>query len=278
MIKPSLRVGVLQITSTDDLVLNYEQIKGILQETKAREQSLDLVCLPENALFMRVNEGERIKGISLTDEVFSQLSLLAQEYAFFIHIGSSPLLLDGHLYNSSVLITPHGEVRPTYKKMHLFDIQLQGQKPVRESDVFRHGPSPSILEIYGWKIGESICYDLRFSELYAHYARKAVDMILIPSAFLVKTGEAHWHVLMRARAIESQAYVVASAQTGTHQGIAGGLRQTYGHSLVVDPWGQIQAEAPTERGLLVYECTKQRLEEVRRQIPMSDHRRIPVLI
>lgn len=266
------------MTSVDDSALNYEQIKGLLLDSKAQEQRLDLICLPENALFMRVKEGERIKGISLTDEIFSQLSLLAQEFSFFIHVGSSPLLLDGHLYNSSVLVTPHGEVRPTYKKMHLFDIHLHGQKPVRESDIFRHGPAPSILDIFGWKIGESICYDLRFSELYAYYARKAVDMILIPSAFLVKTGEAHWHVLMRARAIESQAYVVASAQTGTHQGIAGGMRQTFGHSMVVDPWGEIRAEASGDRGLLIYECAKQRLEEVRRQIPMSDHRRIPVLL
>lgn len=278
MSKPSLRVGVLQITSIDDAEVNYQQIKNVLDENKALEMGLDLICLPENGLFMRLKEGQRIKGLTLQDEIFTQLSLLAQEGGFHIHVGSSPMLLDGHLYNSSVLITPRGEVRPTYKKMHLFDIQLTGQKPVRESDVYRHGPAPSILEINGWKIGESICYDLRFSELYAHYARKAVDIILIPSAFLVKTGEAHWHLLTRARAVESQAYVIASAQVGTHQGVDGGMRQTYGHSLVVDPWGQVQAEKANDRGMIVFECTKQRLEEVRRQIPMSDHRRIPVLL
>lgn len=273
---PNLRLALLQMTSIDDVEINYQQIKDLIEEGIKKHGAFDLVCLPENALYMRLKEGQKIPGLSLSDEVFTRLSLLAQEMKLHIHVGASPLLIEGHLYNASVFITPFGDVRSTYKKMHLFDIQLQGQKPVRESDVFRHGSSPSIIEVNGWKIGESICYDLRFSELYAQYARAGVDAILVPSSFLVKTGQAHWEVLLRARAIESQAFVLAAAQSGTHQGVEGGLRETYGHSLIIDPWGQVLSVLSEGRGVVFAELSRSRVEEVRRQIPMQDHRRIPV--
>jgi predicted amidohydrolase len=161
--------------------------------------------------------------------------------------------------------------------MHLFDIQLEGQKAIRESDAFRHGQKPSVLEVDGWRIGETICYDVRFAELFSQYARKEVDVILVPAAFLVKTGEAHWHILLRARAIESQAYVIASAQGGTHKGIKGGVRETFGHSLVIDPWGGIQAEVTNNGpGFSISILSRERIMKVRGQIPMKDHRRLPV--
>lgn len=181
------------------------------------------------------------------------------------------------MYNSSMLITPEGEIHPTYQKMHLFDIQLDGQAPLKESDVFRHGHAPHIIEVDGWRLGEAICYDVRFAELFSQYARKEVDLILLPAAFLVKTGEAHWEVLLRARAIESQSYVVAAAQGGTHQGCRGGTRETYGHTLIVDPWGavvgQVEKLGP---GVTIVKLSRERIEAVRRQIPMKFHRRLPV--
>jgi predicted amidohydrolase len=151
----------------------------------------------------------------------------------------------------------------------LFDIQLAGQEAIRESDEFNHGDGPSILDIKGWKWGLSICYDLRFSELYSKYAHQAVDIISVPAAFLVPTGEAHWHTLLRARAIESQAFVVASAQSGSHKGI----RETYGHSLIVNPWGAILLDMTTV-GVSVMELKKSDIKRVREQIPMSSHRRL----
>jgi Predicted amidohydrolase len=271
-----LIVAVAQMTSIDDVDSNLMQIEALVEEAfqKAKPR---LVCFPENCLYMRIIEGEKIEGFTLENPVFHRLSELAKTNDCYLHLGSVPLYLENHLYNSSVLITPKGEVRPTYQKMHLFDIQLEGQKAIRESDVFRHGQHPSIIDIDGWKVGETICYDVRFAELFSQYARKEVDVILVPAAFLVKTGEAHWEILLRARAIESQSYLLASAQGGTHKSIRQGSRETHGHTLIIEPWGdvagQVQKRSP---GVAIAKLSRDRIEAVRRQIPMSFHRRIPV--
>lgn len=271
-----LVVAAVQMTSVDDVDANLQQISELLKETFQKDQPR-LVCFPENCLYMRVKEGEPINGFDLSHSAFAQLSSLAKNYKTHLHLGSVPLLVDGVLFNSSILITPEGDVRPTYQKMHLFDIQLEGQKPIRESDVFSHGQKPSLVEVDGWRIGESICYDLRFSELYARYAKQDADLILIPAAFLVKTGEAHWEVLLRARAIESQAYVLASAQGGTHHGVRGGSRDTFGHTSVIDPWGAVISQVTESRpGVTIATLSRGRIAQVRQQIPMKSHRRLPV--
>lgn len=268
-----LHVALVQMTSIDDVETNasqmLEQLEKIHPSSKVR-----LACFPENCLYMRTREGEAILPVDFKHPGFQKLAAYAVEKKMYLHLGAIPVKIGDHMYNGSVLITDQGEILPTYQKMHLFDIQLAGQKPIRESDVYRHGEKPNILEIDGWKIGESICYDLRFSELYSSYARSEVDMILIPAAFLVKTGEAHWDVLVRARAIESQAYVLAAAQGGTHIGKNGGVRETYGNTLAVDPWGQVMARAEASPNLLIVTLSKERIENVRRQIPMKSHRRI----
>jgi predicted amidohydrolase len=272
-----LVVAVAQMTSIDDVDSNLMQIEALIEQAFAQAKPR-LVCFPENCLYMRIVEGEKIEGFALDHPVFKRLSELAKNHDTHLHLGSIPLFLEGHLYNSSVLILPTGEIRPTYQKMHLFDIQLEGQKPIRESDVFRHGQRPNIIDVDGWKIGETICYDIRFAELFSNYARKEVDVILVPSAFLVKTGEAHWEILLRARAIESQSYLLASAQGGTHSSVRSGARETYGHSLIIDPWGEVQGQVQKRSpGVAITKLSKERLENVRRQIPMKFHRRIPVL-
>lgn len=268
-----LSVALVQMTSIDDVAANLEQIKNQIFQIHPSLKPR-LICLPENSLYMRTKEGEAIKALRLNDSVFAELSALARKENFFIHVGSVPLDIDGKVFNSSVLITDLGGVQASYQKMHLFDIHLEGQKPIRESDVFTHGAKPSTFEIDGWKFGETICYDLRFAELYSQYAKQGVDVILIPSAFLPKTGEAHWDVLMRARAIESQAYVLAAAQGGSHIGKNGGVRETYGNSLVVDPWGQVLTRADHSPSVILATLSKERIEVVRRQIPMKSHRRI----
>ncbi len=271
-----LAVAAVQMTSIDDVDANLMQIESLLEGIFKSSQPR-FVSFPENCLYLRLTEGEKIEGLTLSHPAFAQLASWAQKYNTHLHLGSVPLYVDGHLYNSSVLITPEGQVRPTYQKMHLFDIQLEGQKPIRESDVFRHGQKPSILEVDGWRIGEAICYDVRFAELFSQYARKEVDLILLPAAFLVKTGEAHWEILLRARAIESQAYVMAAAQAGTHQGVRGGTRETYGHTLVIDPWGTIVGQAEKRSpGFVVTTLKRERIDKVRQQIPMKFHRRLPV--
>lgn len=268
-----LQVAVLQLTSTDDIDSNLMMIEALLEQVP---DGTRLICLPENCLYMRLNEGEEIESIPLSHFAIERLCEYARKKNYYIHLGSVPVLLpDGHMYNSSVLIRPDGIAEASYQKLHLFDIQLEGQKPLRESDRFRHGQQTSSFDVDGWRIGESICYDVRFSELYSIYAREEVDLILIPAAFLVKTGQAHWEILLRARAIESQAFVIAAAQTGIHQGAHGGYRETFGHSMIVHPWGQIIELKKEGVGLLVATLHKDEAHRVRSQIPMKYHRRIP---
>ncbi len=271
-----LVVAVVQMTSVDDIEANLQQMNQLIQDI-FRKANPRLLSFPENCLYLRVVEGEKVEGLSLDHPAFQFLSQLAKQYDAYFHLGSVPLIHEGALYNSSVLITPEGQVLPTYQKIHLFDIQLEGQKPIRESDVFRHGKKPNVVQVDGWRVGETICYDVRFSELFSRYAQQEVDLILVPAAFLVKTGEAHWEILLRARAIESQAFVIASAQAGTHVGKNGKSRETYGHSLVVDPWGGILGDVQENSpGFCIVTLSQERIEKVRRQIPMKSHRRLPV--
>lgn len=268
-----LSIALAQMTSIDDIESNIQQMISLLDQIHPSSK-VRLACFPENCLYLRTREGEAIQGLEITAPAFEVLAKEARVRNMFLHLGSVPLRTGGHLYNSSILITDQGEIQPGYRKFHLFDIQLSGQKAIKESDVFKHGEKPNVLEIDGWRIGESICYDLRFAELYSYYAKLEVDAVLIPSAFLVKTGEAHWDILTRARAIESQAYVLAAAQGGTHIGKGGGLRETYGNSLVVDPWGKVVARAEASPSVVIATLAKEMLENVRRQIPMKSHRRL----
>ena len=268
-----LKVIVLQMQSLDDVQANLQQIQNLLQDVPPQQTSA-LVCLPENALYFRIVEGEKIPGLQTTDPCFLELRKLAQQKNLVFHIGSVPLIRDEKLVNSSVLIWPMGQIEASYQKIHLFDIELEGQAPIRESDVFDPGEGPKIFQVGDWKWGQTICYDLRFAELFSLYAEEQVDALLVPSAFLTKTGEAHWHVLLRARAIETQCFVVAAAQAGVHQ-TSRGKRETFGHSLVVDPWGRILAEASGDQPEKIeIELDLEQINKVRRQIPMASHRRL----
>lgn len=270
--KKSLSVLVCQMTSTDDIESNYQQIESLL---KSVAKPADIALFPENCLYMRLVEGQAIPGLDFQHPVFAKLKSLAQSKKMWLHLGSVPLKEDGKLTNASVVITDEGEIRSTYRKMHLFDITLEGQAPIRESDVFHHGPSPAVLDVKDWHLGQTICYDVRFSELFSVYAKQKVDAILVPAAFLVKTGQAHWEVLLRARAIESQCYVIAAAQAGTHRNSQGHQRHTYGHSMVVSPWGEVLFKASSDQPEAHFvELDFEQIERVRRQIPMSSHRRL----
>jgi predicted amidohydrolase len=276
----SLQIAVLQLTSVDDVEANFRHIEALLE--LIQPGSCDLVLTPENALYMRVKELEPIAPMRLGDAVFQKLAVHAKRLGTTLHIGSVPLEKNGKLYNTSVLLHPSGEIQESYSKIHLFDVDVEGVKPVRESDVFAAGDKPVMFSIKGWKIASSICYDLRFADLYSRYASLEADLILIPSAFLVPTGRAHWDVLIRARAIESQAFVAAAAQGGTHHSTrGGGSRSTYGHSIVVDPWGEVLGQLPDapgemrmEQRILRAELKLDRLTRVRNQIPMRKHRKV----
>jgi predicted amidohydrolase len=270
-----LNVAVLQLTSIDDVAKNVATIIGLLASLEADVP--DLICLPENSLYFRVKEGEAIPSLAFDDGRLEPLRAWARKFKTTLHLGSIPRAVGEKLFNSSVLILPDGSLSDVYQKIHLFDVDVAGHKSVRESDVFAHGPAPAIIEVAGWKIGCTICYDLRFAELFSQYAKAGVDLLLIPSAFIVPTGKAHWEILTRARAIESQAYVVAAAQGGIHTDGLGNSRGTYGHSIIVDPWGEVVETLPDDFGskrVLRARLSKERIAKVRAQIPMSSHRRL----
>jgi len=261
-----LNVAVCEMTSVDDWGLNQKQIITKLESLDGASRP-QFISFPENALYLRLSDKEKSKGITLEDEIFDGIQDFAKKYSSLIHLGSVPLIEGKNQFNATVLLYPDGRREVPYRKMHLFDVEIEGHRSYRESDLFAHGAGPGIFDWMGWKFGASICYDLRFSELYQCYARQNVDVILIPSAFTVPTGQAHWRVLIRARAIESQCYVLASAQQGNHAG----RRDTYGHSMIVDPWGLVLGESrPGET--LQARLEKSRIKSVRAQIPMASHR------
>ncbi|MEQ1878329.1 MAG: carbon-nitrogen hydrolase family protein [Bdellovibrionia bacterium] len=266
----TLRVIVGQMTSVDDWKSNEEQALGLLSKIKD-PKTVDLVSFPENSLFLRLNEKEKMQSVDLSDPIFTRLSKFAIENKLTIHLGSVPLTAGKKVYNATVLIGPDGKCVDAYNKIHLFDVDISGHRAYRESDTVEAGDKPSIIEIEGWKFGLTICYDLRFSNLYAYYARAGVDGILVPAAFTVPTGKAHWEVLQRARAIECQCFVIAAAQDGSHNG----KRETYGHSLVVDPWGHVLAVHGPGQGILDVTLDRAVIERVRSQIPMARHRKGP---
>ncbi len=284
-----LNIALVQMTSVDSLATNlqsFEQIFRMIEKLEFKTQessklstdlskpSLELICFPENCLFLRIKDSDPIEGFQLTHSCFLWLGEWAKKLQTHLHLGSVPLIIEGKLYNSSIWIGRDGRPQVGYQKIHLFDIELAGQKPIRESDVFQRGDSHRIHQIKNWSIGESICYDLRFAELYSKYAYEGVDLILVPAAFLPETGKAHWDVLLRARAIESQSYVVASAQAGKHQSVEYPhlTRQTHGNSLIINPWGEVEFNLGMDASVQVHALKKAEINKVRKQIPMSAHR------
>lgn len=272
-----MRVGVIQMTSTENVSANIKSALAALE--KLRKKKCDIITLPENALYLAINKTklQTAPHFSLKEIFWRKFQKFADKENCVIFVGSIPFLKSKKKYNATVMIAPDRAPRVVYKKIHLFDVDVVGAPPSRESDIFTHGSKPNIVKVKGWKVGLSICYDLRFSELYKFYAESGVDLILVPSAFLVPTGLAHWHVLLRARAIECQAYVVAAAQCGRHVNAQGMVRETFGHSLMVGPWGEVINDAGGKgEFLMVEDLTRERLNKVRTQIPMAKHRRLKV--
>lgn len=273
-----MKITLLQLNSSDNISKNLEQVTTLIEAHLAgqTESRTRLFILPENSLYFRIIEGEALKPLSLDSVEVQQLQKVSDFNKVDLHF-TTAMLDQGKVWNASVLISPNEPAKIIYKKIHLFDIQLDGQKAIRESDFFTHGEEVTGFEIDGLRFGSSICYDLRFSELYQQLAKNQVDVILVPAAFLVKTGQAHWETLLRARAIESQAYVLAPAQVGEHkttQVDKVAARFTYGHTMGIDPWGHVVQCKAEGVGCLDIEISLDLVRSVRRQIPMSHHRRL----
>lgn len=213
--KQSLKVAALQLNSGPDVYQNIQSILSLLMQVPS---DADLVVLPENSLFFQMTGEERkTKVYSLEDgQIWGEFEKwVADHPEMALVFGGVPLNEQGLRHNAVVWLTKGKKPQSKYQKIHLFDVEVEGQS-FKESESFAPGVKPQWIDYKGWRIGLSVCYDLRFSTLYDFYAQNDVDMILIPSSFLDYTGKAHWHVLNRARAIETQCYVISPAQVGWH--------------------------------------------------------------
>lgn len=205
------------------------------------------------------------------DEVLAAAREAAREKGIWVHIGSLAVRTEGRqLANRAFVIDPRGEVRARYDKIHLFDVDLPTGESWRESNVYKHGSEAVIVDgTPVGKLGLTICYDLRFPALFARLAEANADVIAVPAAFTVPTGKAHWEVLLRARAIEAGVFIVAAAQSGHHED----GRNTYGHSLVIDPWGEVLLDMGEGAGVKTVEVDLSRITDVRSRVPALSHRR-----
>ena len=212
---------------------------------------------------------EEARATSFTTEekdvVVAAASRLASELGIYFHVGSTAILrIDGKLANRAFLFGPDGSMIVSYDKIHMFDVDLDNGESWRESSAYEAGAAATVADIGTARLGFAICYDLRFPQLFRAEALGAADILTVPAAFTRQTGEAHWHVLLRARAIENGAFVIAAAQGGKHED----GRETYGHSLIVDPWGRILAEADdAEPGIAIAEIDTALSAQARRKIP-----------
>ena len=265
-------VAVHQMRSRIDPFVNLEcMISGIEQASIEGSTSY---FAPEMSLLLDRDRNRAAVHMSYEadNKWMPILQKTAARYGIWSHIGSIPVLHDdasGRLANRTYIIDPLGRIAARYDKMHLFDVDLATGESWRESNVYRGGDAPMLADFGPIGImGLSICYDIRFPDLYSYYARRNAHILAVPAAFTVPTGEAHWHVLLRARAIESEAFVIAAAQCGLHED----GRRTYGHSLVVDPWGEVLLDMGDEEGVGFAELDIGRLAEVRSQIPVHANR------
>lgn len=271
-----MKLAFAQMCSVNSIEKNLQSIFDLLAtlETLSSSEKPKIVFFPENSLFFRIDEGEPLKSVHIKSESVLKLDQWVKNNNIDLML-TTAIEKSGKIFNSTLFLSTKSHPKVVYDKVHLFDIQLENQRPIRESDVFTHGSGPVIFEYDELKIGLSICYDIRFSELYNYYGKNHVDLILIPAAFLVKTGLAHWEVLLRARAIENQCYIVAPAQSGIHHSLTSEqTRETFGHAMLIDSWGQIQLDAKDQLGLFLFDLKKEDIHKIRTQIPMKNHRRL----
>jgi deaminated glutathione amidase len=264
------RAACVQMRSGLDIDRNVHDASTLIRQ--AAGQGAAFISTPEmTALF----EGEGAALLAKAkpegeDTALPRFRALAEELGVWLHIGSMAVKLsDTHCANRGFLIGPDGRVRAAYDKIHMFDVQIGDGQVYRESARYRPGETLALADALGAKFGLSICYDLRFAYLYRAMAKAGAQVLTVPAAFTKTTGEAHWHVLLRARAIETGSFVVAAAQCGRHEN----GKDTFGHSLIVDPWGRILAEGGTEPGVFVADIDPQLSVEARAKIPALTHDR-----
>jgi predicted amidohydrolase len=274
-----VQVAVIQLSSQDDVNANLARVRELVLE--AGRSGAELVALPENFAFMGEESKKREIAERVDDDpagpITSALRLAARDARVWLVAGGMPERSDDpdRPFNTSLLFEPDGRLVSRYRKVHLFDVDLPDGTKLLESGATTAGSEPVVNEISGragkpFGLGMTICYDLRFPELYRRLGDRGVRVVTVPAAFTLTTGKDHWHVLLRARAIENQVYVLAPAQHGKHpRG-----RQTYGKSLIVDPWGDVLAQCAEGEGFAMARLDFAAQDRVRASLPCLSHRRI----
>lgn len=265
-----MRVGLVQLTASDDPLANLPETERLVREAAA--DGAQLVLTPEVTNIVsasRTRQSEVLRE-EADDPTLARLRDVAAETGIWLSLGSLALLSDdpeGRFVNRQFLIGPDGSIAARYDKIHMFDVSLDGEEVYRESKGYRPGGEAVLADTPLGCIGLTTCYDMRFPALYRRLAEAGAAILTAPSAFTVPTGEAHWHVLLRARAIETGCFILAAAQWGTHSAIRGRVRQTYGHSLVVDPWGRVLSDGGEGAGVSYADLDLSEVNETRARIP-----------
>jgi deaminated glutathione amidase len=266
----TFRAALVQMCSGRDVSRNVSDASDLIRA--AAQAGADYVQTPEVTTLMELDK-ERLFAEAQPEAgntALAQFQALASDLKIWLHIGSMGILLrKDKLANRAFVISPAGEIVTRYDKIHMFDVDLPGGESYRESTNYEAGSDAVIAPLPWGGLGLSICYDLRFSQLHRTLAQGGARFIAIPSAFTRTTGEAHWHTLLRARAIETQCYVFAAAQGGRHEH----GRETYGHSLIVSPWGEILAEAGVEPGVISATIDLAAQDDIRQRVPSLKHDR-----
>jgi predicted amidohydrolase len=270
--KSKLRVAAVQLNSQADVAQNLRVCEELV--LSAHTRGAKLIVLPENFAYFGDSSGRALVAESAEagGPIHSSLQRWALRTKAMIVAGGMPEKSDDpeRPYNTALAFAPNGEIAARYRKIHLFDVSLADGTALQESATTARGSSPAVAELEGWRVGLSICYDVRFPELFRALSEKGADVFVVPAAFTLHTGKDHWHVLLRARAIESQSWVIGSAQWGKHPA----NRTTYGHSLIADPWGTVVAEHGDGVGVVESELDPDVQARIRKELPALAHRRL----
>ena len=267
---PGFRVGLVQMRSGRTPAQNVDAATKLIKEAKSG--GADYVLTPEMTNILERKREDLFAAIATEekDRSLPDFRDLARRLGIWVHVGSLAIeVLPQKAVNRSFLIDPKGDIAARYDKIHMFDVDLAGGESYRESGSFRPGELAVAVDLPWGRVGLTICYDLRFPALYRALAEAGASFITIPAAFTQQTGEAHWHVLTRARAIETGSFVLAAAQGGRHED----GRDTFGHSIAIDPWGRVLAEGGTEPGVIFADVDPSQVAIVRARIPSLQHGR-----
>ncbi len=269
-----MKVSIIQMNSISDKAANVAAAEALI-ERAVKEESPDWVLLPEHFDWAGGFKADKLKNAESFPggPAYEMARAQATRHRIFVHAGSIMEKIEGEdrIHNTSVVFNREGEEIARYRKIHLFDVTTPDGASYKESATVKAGDRVVTYDCEGVTVGCSICYDLRFPDLFEALAEKGAEIIAVPAAFTLHTGKDHWEVLLRARAIETETYVCASAQTGSFA-VGNEQRHTYGHSLIADPWGHVVAKASDGVGVVSARIDKAQIERVRRLIPVAEHR------